>query len=246
MPSSIEAQLFRRLFAIGLAALTFSVFVGCDKREPAPTSTLDDEVRKPPAFHTTTQPAAEGIPASENALPPGHPPIGSAPAAGQAVGFAGDIEAQGELKYTLPDTWTHRPTRMMTKAVLGLPKADDDPEDAELTISHYPGMKDVPLQAQVDRWAGQFKQKDAGASGGAVKQTQVEGATYPTTLVDIAGTYQAGSMMTGQASPPKENYRLMVAIIETPQGPWFFKLVGPAKTIATHETEFVRVVREAK
>jgi hypothetical protein len=41
------------------------------------------------------------------------------------------------------------------------------------------------------------------------------------------------------ASPkPVPGYRLLGAIVEAPGGTLFFKLTGPAKTIAAHEKNF--------
>jgi hypothetical protein len=43
-------------------------------------------------------------------------------------------------------------------------------------------------------------------------------------------------MMESQGK--KENYRLLGAIVEAPEGLVFFKFTGPAKTIAAADTEF--------
>src|ERR687891_424471 len=58
------------------------------------------------------------------------------------------------------------------------------------------------------------------------------------TLVDVGGTYVAE--MTPGSAPRHHspNFRLRAAVIETPNGPYFVKLTGPAKTIAAHENAF--------
>jgi hypothetical protein len=38
-------------------------------------------------------------------------------------------------------------------------------------------------------------------------------------------------MMSGSAGGPREDSRLLGAIIVLPDGPWFFKLVGPEVTV---------------
>jgi hypothetical protein len=43
-------------------------------------------------------------------------------------------------------------------------------------------------------------------------------------------------------SGPKPNYRLLGAIVEGPQGSIFFKLTGPAKTIAQNQAAFDRLL----
>ena len=55
------------------------------------------------------------------------------------------------------------------------------------------------------------------------------------TLVDVGGTYVA-EMTPGSAQRHNSpNFRLRAAVIETPNGPYFIKLTGPAKTIAASE-----------
>jgi hypothetical protein len=46
-----------------------------------------------------------------------------------------------------------------------------------------------------------------------------------------------GGMMTGSPSK-KENYRLLGAIVEGPEGMVFFKMTGSQKTVADAEKEF--------
>jgi len=58
------------------------------------------------------------------------------------------------------------------------------------------------------------------------------------TLVKISGTYLApgGPMMQSQGK--RENYRLVGAIAEAPEGSVFFKFTGPAATVAAAEENF--------
>lgn len=199
----------------------------------------DDAAGLPPGHPPIgTRPAGPISPGA--ALPANHPPIGGANAGPMA--FSGDMaEPAQKLDMAPPATWQSKPARPMTVAVYTLPRPEGGREDAELTISHYPGMKNIPLQMQVDRWAGQLGQK-----GDAVAQTKLENASHPTTLVDISGSFQGGGMMGGPAAPAKPDYRMVVAVLETEQGPWFFRLVGPKETVAAHEQDFLKFARDAK
>ena len=62
------------------------------------------------------------------------------------------------------------------------------------------------------------------------------------TLVQVAGAYlaPAGPMM--QSSGKKENFRLLGAIVEGPEGSVFYKFTGPAKTVSGAEGEFSAMV----
>ncbi len=44
----------------------------------------------------------------------------------------------------------------------------------------------------------------------------------------------------------KDNYRMLSAIVETSAGPFFFKGVGPAKTMAKNEAAFRKLVGSVK
>jgi hypothetical protein len=51
------------------------------------------------------------------------------------------------------------------------------------------------------------------------------------TTLDIAGTYTA-EMRPGSAEHHnKAGFRMRTAVVVTPQGPYFIKAVGPAKTM---------------
>lgn len=191
-----------------------------------------------PAGHPPLGNAGKG-----DALPPGHPPIGRT---NGPVVFSGDLAPpQQMLEFDPPRNWTTKPARPMTVAIYSLPGTNNSVTNAELAISHYPGMKDIPLQDHVDRWAGQFSQPSGETKTDTVKQTRLEGTTHPTTLVDISGTYQPGSMM-GPAGPPQENHRMLSGIVKTENGPWFFKLTGPAETVAAHRRNFVEMLRQVR
>jgi hypothetical protein len=58
------------------------------------------------------------------------------------------------------------------------------------------------------------------------------------TLVQISGTYLApgGPMMESQGK--KDNYKLLGAIVEGPEGSVFFKFTGPAHTVNAARVEF--------
>jgi hypothetical protein len=58
------------------------------------------------------------------------------------------------------------------------------------------------------------------------------------TLVKVSGTYLAPSGPMMQSQGKKENYRLLGAIVEGPEGSVFFKFTGPANTISAAEESF--------
>jgi len=62
------------------------------------------------------------------------------------------------------------------------------------------------------------------------------------TTIDLSGTFLGGpGMAPGEGK--KESYRLLGAIVEGPQGAVFFKLTGPAKTVAAAQGDFQSLLK---
>lgn len=145
----------------------------------------------------------------------------------------------GAVEFSAPTGWVkEQPTSSMRQGQYRLPRAEGDEEDAEMAIFHFPGQGGS-VQANVDRWIGQFVQPDGSPASEVAKVGNIEVEGNSVTIVDVSGTYNAsmgGPMMS--ASVPKQNYRMLAAIINTPAGPWFFKLTGPANTISKWEQSF--------
>jgi hypothetical protein len=145
-----------------------------------------------------------------------------------------------------PAWQTVTPSSSMRKAQFTLPRVADDPEDAELAVFYFGAGQGGSVQANLTRWYGQFTQPDSSSSAEKAKSAQavVEGMNL--TTVDLSGTY-VGSMMPGmQDEQNKPNFRMLAAVLETPQGPYFFKLVGPEKTVANWAQSFNEFVKSAK
>ncbi len=143
------------------------------------------------------------------------------------------------LKYTAPPDWvSEKPSSSMRRAQFRLPKAEGDPEDGELVVFYFQGGGGA-VQANIDRWIGQFTKSDGGSASDVAKTTHKVSHGIPITLVDVSGTYMAGSAMgMGGESKPKPNFRMLAAVAEASNGPWFFKLTGPVKTIGKWESSF--------
>jgi len=64
--------------------------------------------------------------------------------------------------------------------------------------------------------------------------------------MDVSGTYREsmGPMMQGGAA--KTEWRMAAAIVESPQGAFYFKLVGPEATVARWKPEFKRFIDAVK
>lgn len=152
--------------------------------------------------------------------------------------------AAGELHYKAPDGWVKEPTSStMRVAQYKLPKTEGDPEDALLVIYYFGATQGGTAQANIDRWISQMQQPDGSATKDKAKTETSTVNGLKVTSIDVSGTYTA-EMAPGSGSTHNDaNYRLRAAVVETPKGNYFLKLVGPAKTMGRWEqsvTDFVK------
>jgi hypothetical protein len=201
-------------------------------------------------INSTLRPADKnGNPAgASNALPPDHPPTG---ATGGSSGDAASASSgttmsrpgsqsggSGGVKWTAPTRWEAKPASGMRAATYLIPAANGDSEGAECAVFENLGGG---VQDNIARWVGQFEKTDQPP---IQKQDTIN--SLPVTTVDVSGTFKGGGPMMGASSAPRSGFRLLGAIAEGPGGEVFFKLTGPAKTVAAAQGEFQAMLKSLK
>jgi hypothetical protein len=151
---------------------------------------------------------------------------------GQAPHSVGGGSSVAGIHWAVPGRWSELPPRQMRYATYNAPAAVGDPEGGECGVFFFGSGQGGSVDMNIDRWIGQFE--DAGKPSRSVKE--VNGLKV--TFVEVRGTYvgMSGPMMPSQGK--KENYRLLGAIVEAPEGSVFFKFTGPQKTVAAAEADF--------
>jgi hypothetical protein len=134
----------------------------------------------------------------------------------------------------------------MRQAQFLLPRVEGDGADGELVVFYFGPGQGGSVDANIDRWVGQFGQPDGSASKDKAKTSRNQIAGMQVTFVDLNGTYQAPIMPGAPERHNSPGYRLLAAVVETPDGPWFFKLVGPEKTIGKWAESFDQFIRSVK
>ena len=146
---------------------------------------------------------------------------------------------KSSLKFTVPAGWIEEErTSSMRIAQYRLPKTESDTEDASLVL-YYFGGQGGSATANIERWIGQMKQ----AEGNSAKQESLEVNGLKVTTVDVAGTYVAETAPGSGSFHNNPGYRLRAAVVETPNGPYFVKLVGPEKTVTRWNESFLSYVK---
>jgi hypothetical protein len=148
--------------------------------------------------------------------------------------------AKGQLVLTTPATWRKKqPSVNMIEYESAVPAVEGDKNDGRLTIMAAGGS----IEANIDRWIGQFTQPDGKSTKDLVKTEKITVDGVSVNLVDMSGTYKD---QRGPFAPAAvyEDYRMLAAIIPTENaGRYFIKLYGPKKTIAANEEAFHKMSR---
>lgn len=178
-------------------------------------------------------------------LPRGLSPAGVG-AALLALLAAAPAGAQPGLRYDAPAGWiAAEPASPMRIAQFQLPRVDEDPEDAECVVFYFGGAGGS-VEANLDRWTGQMLQPDDSPSVDVATTTSFEVAGMPVTVLDVPGIF-AGEVQPGSKMRYyKPEFRLKAAVVESPEGPYFFKLTGPSRTVRRWEADFNALVNSVR
>lgn len=132
----------------------------------------------------------------------------------------------GTLTFTKPAAWKERaPVSSMRVAEFVVPKAPGDSEDAEVIV-YYFGGGGGSVEANLQRWTSQFQSTTDPVRTAAT----VNGLKL--TSLDVSGTYVADMRPGASEHYNKPGFRMRATVVETPKGPYFLKLTGPARTVA--------------
>jgi hypothetical protein len=177
---------------------------------------------EPPA--SKDQPALAPQTAAPHASPKAESP-GAAPA-----------ERAGELAWKAPAPFVARaPKSSMRAAEYGL----EGEARAELSVFYFGPDQGGSVDANLQRWLGQFKQPDGSDSAAKAKREELNVQGMAVTTIEVTGTYSGGMGTPGMGAPTAgPDFMLLGAIASGPKGPVFFKLVGPEAALEKARPQF--------
>lgn len=155
-----------------------------------------------------------------------------------------NANANGTLKFSAPAGWVEeKPNSASRVAQYKLPKVAEDTEDASAILYFFGQGQGGGTAANIERWVNQMQQSDGSSSKAKAKEDSMTVNGLKVTTVDVTGTYTAEMAPGSGTFHNNSNYRLRAAVIETPKGSYYLKLVGPEKTVAKWDssvTEFIK------
>ena len=135
----------------------------------------------------------------------------------------------GALTFTAPAEWKPRPAASTMRVAEFVPaRAPGDSEDADVIIYFF-GRMPGSVQANIDRWVGQFKTEGPSPAKVSPETSTINGLKV--TMMAIEGTYIAEVKPGSAERYNKPNFRMRAAVVETPKGPYFIKLTGPTASV---------------
>lgn len=228
----------------------------------------------PPATGTTppaTEPAAKATPSDPPAAP-STPPAPSDPAApanpGAApanphAGMGSDATvpgktaprtleklpdgslALGPFAIKAPADWTAKPsTSSMRAAIFDLPPKDGG--TAELVVTYFGPNGAGSVQDNLDRWIDQFQQPDGKPSRDVATVQRLKFGGQDAAFVEVSGRYVAMAMPGATAAADKPDQAMRAAIVQSPSGPYYFKLVGAKTTVEANAAAFRKMLDSIK
>ncbi len=157
--------------------------------------------------------------------------------------------ADGKITMQAPKEWESKtPTfRSITQYEFSAPAdAEEEEPTARITVSRSGGS----IDANIERWYGQFTQPDGKATKDVAKSEEFEIGGNKVYLVDLSGNFKE-SMGGGPFAPGRtvmrEDYRMLGAIVDTKaSGLIFIKMVGPKKVCDKLAEGFKKMLKEMK
>jgi hypothetical protein len=160
--------------------------------------------------------------------------------AADAVATAFEI-AGGALSLEAPEGFKQvRPSSGMVETEFAIP-SEGELAAGRMTVMGAGGS----VEANIDRWCGQFAQPDGGETKQKASRKELKVAGCAVTIVDIPGTYldKPGGPFAGGPTVERPGYRMLAAIIQTPEsGSYFLKFYGPAETVEKHRAGFQKMI----
>jgi hypothetical protein len=149
-----------------------------------------------------------------------------------------EVEIDG-LKSKVPETWKTQETNSQFRAAqFSIPKVDGDERDGELIVYFFGKGQGGGVEANVKRWQQQIVPPEGKKIDDVMKKDSFKVGNVQVTEIDLQGTYQAPAFAAGQKPEKIAHARMIGVVFESPNGPYYIKLVGPAKTIEANKKAF--------
>lgn len=234
-----------RCASVGLlaAGVCLSAGAGCSKEQK------QDPAKDPAAMvpsgdpHGTAGAAAVNphgdVPAHGGAAAHGDASVQpGAPAAGQTT--ADGKRILGAVAVAVPQGWQEE--RVTSSMRRGQWKIDAAGGQAELVVYYFGQAGAGSVEKNLERWYGQFEQPDGRPSKEVAQTTEKTVGDLKVTRVEVGGRYVAEVRPGAGERHDVSSARMLAAIVEAPDGAYYFKMVGPDATVKAVAADFDKML----
>jgi hypothetical protein len=162
------------------------------------------------------------------------------------------VEIDG-LKSQTPADWKEQEVSDAARSAgrlmyFRVPHAKGDDRDAEMFVFHFGGNGGGAEADNIKRWKGMFIPPEGKTIDDVTKVKHTKVGDSKVTWVDVRGTYKykRAPFVPDEQAEKRPNQRLIAVIFDTKDGPYYFRFVGPAKTVEQHKKGFDRWVEGFK
>jgi hypothetical protein len=144
------------------------------------------------------------------------------------------------LKSRTPANWVvEKPANKLRFAQFRVPKVGDDKNDTEMIIFHLAGQGGG-VDANVKRWKEMFFPPRGKTLDDVAKVENLKVGDVAATYLDVHGTYKykKAPFVPDSQAELRPDYRMLAVYFNSKNGPYFFRLVGPAATVAQNKKGF--------
>lgn len=184
----------------------------------------------------------------------GDPHGGSPPAGGIDLGGGGGGSTTektpdgrailGPVTALVPKDWKETPTKSGMRT--GQWTVPGKGGDGELVVYYFGPGGAGGADANLERWIGQFEQADGSPSQSKAKIDKKTVGTLSVITVEVSGRYVAAMSPGSDQKNDKPDHMLLGAIVETMNGPYYFKMVGPKDTMTAAQKPFAALIDSLK
>lgn len=221
-----------RCATVGLLAAGLSAGAGCSKeqkqepaQEPAATAPGGD-----------AHGAAGAAAVNPHGSVPAHGDAPAQPAAPAAQTTADGKRILGAIAVAVPEGWQEE--RVTSSMRRGQWKIDAEGGQAELVVYYFGQAGAGSVEKNLERWYGQFEQPDGRPSKEVAQTTEKTVGDMKVTRVDVGGRYVAEVRPGAGERHDVASARMLAAIVEAPDGAYYFKMVGPDATVKAAAASF--------
>ncbi len=150
----------------------------------------------------------------------------------------------GPFTAQVPEGWKEKPSVSgMRAAEFQLPEGSGQ---AEVVVYYFGQSGAGGVQANIDRWVGQFTQPDGKPSKDVAKVEKATFAGQEADLVTVSGNYASRPTPGSTEAVNKPDQTLQAAIVPSPNGPYYFRLLGDKAAVEAQAGKFRELLASLK